>query len=100
LFAQIDRAQRDWPRAREAWQNATAVAVTARRQSDAEQSALEAGASDRPSSLSADAAAIEAQLLALDAAYEAQGAFGAIESAYRRPLEGPERALPQKWRTE
>jgi outer membrane protein TolC len=100
LFAQIDRAQRGWPGAREAWQNATAVADTAQRQSDAEHSALEAGASDRPSSLSADAAAIEARLLALNAAYEAQGAFGAIESAYRLPLEGPERELSQKWRTE
>jgi cobalt-zinc-cadmium efflux system outer membrane protein len=100
LFGQIERAERGWPRARAAWLNATAVAATAQRQSEAEQRALEAGASDRPSSLSAAAATVEAQLLRLEAAYEAQDALGALESAYRRPLEGPERELPQKWRTE
>jgi outer membrane protein TolC len=100
LFDQIDRAERGWPRARDAWRSATAVAVTAAQQSQIEQRALQAGASDRPSTLSAAAAAIEARLLALDAAYEAQIAFGALESAYRRPLEGPERELPLNWRTE
>jgi len=50
--------------------------------------------------LSADAAAIEAELLMLEAAHEAQEAFAALESAYRRPLEGPECDLPLKWRTE
>jgi outer membrane protein TolC len=100
LFAQIDRARLGWPRASEAWRNAAAVATTAQQQSDAEQRALAAGASDRPSSLAADAAATEARLLALDAAYEAQLAFAALESAYRRPLDGPERELPLKWRVE
>jgi outer membrane protein TolC len=100
LFSQIDRAERGWPRAREAWQNAAAMAVTAQHQSEAERRALEAGASDRASSLSAAAATVEAQLLTLEAAYEAQNAFAALENAYRRPLEGPERELPLKWRTE
>ncbi len=100
LFGQIDQAERSWPRARDAWQNATAIEATARRQSEAEQSAFDAGASDRASRLSADAAALEAQLQTLDAAYEAQLAFAALESAYRRPLDGPECALPLKWRTE
>ncbi len=100
LFAQIDRAQLGWPRARDAWQNAVAVVATAQRQSDAEQRALEVGASDRPSTLSADAATIEARLLSLDAAFEAQVAFAALESAYRRPLDGPECELPLRWRLE
>jgi len=100
LFGQIDLAERSWPRARDAWQNAAAIAATAQRQTEAEQRAFDAGASDRASRLSADAAALEAQLLTLEAAYDAQLAFAALESAYRRPLDGPERALPLKWRTE
>jgi outer membrane protein, heavy metal efflux system len=100
LFEQMDRAERAWPRAREAWLNALAAAQTAQRQSDLEQRALAAGASDRSSALLAAGAAVEARLLALEAAYEAQLAFAALEGAYRRPLEGPERDLPLSWRTE
>lgn len=100
LFEQIDRAEQAWPRARDAWRQADALAATAQRQSELEQRAFAAGASDRPGALSADAAAVETRLQALEAAYQAQQAFGALESAYRRPLEGPECALPQKWRTE
>jgi outer membrane protein TolC len=100
LFDQIDRAQQAWPRARDAWQNAVALAAAAQSQDAAEQRALAAGAADRTDALAADAAAIEAHLLALEAAYAAQQAFGALESAYRRPLEGPERELPHLWRLE
>ena len=81
LFEQMERAERAWPHARIAWQNA-------------------ASAADRSSALTAAAAAIEAQLLSLDAAYEAQQAFAELESAYRRPLDGPECDLPMSWRTE
>jgi outer membrane protein, heavy metal efflux system len=100
LFGQIERAESAWPRAHQARQNARASAETAQRQNQAEQRALAAGASDRPSALLAAAAAREAQLLSLRAAYEAQQAFAALEDAYRRPLEGPECALPLSWRTE
>jgi len=100
LFGELERAERAWPRARESWQNAVAGAVTAQRQSEAEQRALKAGASDRPSALTAQSAAVESQLLVLQSAYEAQSAFAALEAAYRRPLEGPECALPLNWRTE
>ena len=100
LFGQIERAQRAWPRARAAWRNAAAAALTAQRQNELQQRALEAGASERSSALSAAAAATEAQLLTLDAAYEAQQAYAALESAYRRPLDGPECDLPLRWSTE
>jgi outer membrane protein TolC len=100
LFGQMERAQRAWPHARQSWQNAAAAAVTAQRQNQAEQRALNAGASDRPSSLLAATASIEAQLLTLQSAYEAQLAFAALENAYRRPLQGPECELPLNWRTE
>ena len=96
----MERAERAWPRARQAWQNAAAAALTAQRQNEAEQRALKAGASDRPSALLAASASIEAQLLTLQAAYEAQLAFAALEGAYRRPLEGPECELSLSWRTE
>ena len=100
LFGQMERAEFAWPRARQAWQNAAAAAVMAQRQNEAEQRALKAGASDRPSALLAAAASVDAQLLTLQAAYEAQLAFAALEDAYRRPLEGPECELALSWRTE
>jgi outer membrane protein TolC len=100
LFEQIERAERAWPRARQAWQNAAAAAQVAQRQNDAEQRALKAGASDRPNALLVATAAVEARLLSLQAAYEAQLAFASLEDAYRRPLEGPECELPLNWRTE
>jgi cobalt-zinc-cadmium efflux system outer membrane protein len=99
LFGQMQRAESAWPRARLAWQNAQAGAALAQRQDEAQQRALKAGASDRPSALLAASAALEGQWQTLEAAYEAQQAFAALEDAYRRPLEGPECALPG-WRTE
>ena len=62
----------------------------AERQRQVEQHALDAGNSDRSSLLTAQIAAIEAQLLVLQAAYTAQTVFGALEDAYRRPLQGEE----------
>ena len=44
--------------------------------------------------VAADVAATEAQLLLLAAAYDAESAFGALEDAYRRPLQGSESELP------
>ncbi|MDB5974020.1 MAG: TolC family protein [Nevskia sp.] len=100
LFMQMEQAERNWPRARLAWEDATAAAVLAQQRRQAEQRALSAGASDRPTLLLAQAEAIETQLLGLQAAYAAQQAFAALEDAYRRPLEGPECAMPLSWRTE
>lgn len=100
LFEQMERAERAWPQARLAWLNAASAAITAQQQNELQQRALRAGASDRSSALAAAAAATEAQLLSLDAAYEAQEAFAELESAYRRPLDGPECELPMSWRTE
>ncbi|HEY4974399.1 MAG TPA: TolC family protein [Steroidobacteraceae bacterium] len=94
LFEQIDRAELAWPRARAAWDDAAGVVAIAQRQHAAEQRSLAAGAGDRTGVLSAQVAATEAQLLQLAAAYDAEAAFGALEDAYRRPLEGAERELP------
>jgi outer membrane protein TolC len=94
LFEQIDRAQLAWPRARSAWDDAAGVMAIAHRQHEAEQRLLAAGAGDRASVVSADVATIEAQLLLLAAAYDAQCALGELEDAYRRPLQGSESELP------
>lgn len=99
LFEQMERAERAWPHARRAWQNAASAAITAQQQDELQQRALRAGAADHASALTAAAAATEAELLRLDAAYEAQQAFAELESAYRRPLDGPECDLPLRWRT-
>jgi outer membrane protein TolC len=93
LFEQIDRAEQAWPRARAGWDDAAAVLAIAQRQQDAEQRSLSAGAGDRSSTVAARVAAIEAQLLQLGAAYDAETAFGALEDAYRRPLQGDESEL-------
>jgi hypothetical protein len=45
---------------------------------------------ERASLLSAEIAATEARLVVLQAAYNAQMVFGALEDAYRRPLQGDE----------
>jgi len=87
LYEQIDRAQRAWPRARLAWEEAGAAAAIASRLREAEARALTAGITDRSGSLAAAVAATEAELLVLQAAYEAELAFGALEDAYRRPLQ-------------
>jgi cobalt-zinc-cadmium efflux system outer membrane protein len=94
LYAQIDGAEQDWPRARAAWQEAVNQFAIAQRLREAEARQLQAGAADRASVASADIAATEAALLRLAAAREAQAAFGSLEDAYRRPLEGPELKLP------
>jgi len=90
MYEQIDRAQRAWPRARLAWEEAGAAAAIASRLREAEARALTAGITDRSGSLAAAVAATETQLLVLQAAYEAELAFGALEDAYRRPLQGPD----------
>jgi outer membrane protein, heavy metal efflux system len=94
LFEQIDRAELAWPRARGAWDDAAAVLAIADRQHAAEQRSFAAGAGDRASLVSAQVAATEAQLLLLAAAYDAESALGALEDAYRRPLQGSESELP------
>jgi outer membrane protein, heavy metal efflux system len=93
LFEQIDRAELAWPTARQAWADSRRLADLAERQSQAEQHALAAGASDRADVLAAQIAATEAQLAVLDTAYAAQGVFGALEDAYRRPLDGTDEAV-------
>jgi outer membrane protein TolC len=93
LFEQIERAERAWPQARQAWQDASGVRALAERQHAAEERAFSAGASDRPTLLVAQLAATEAKLSSLEAAYDAQVAFAALENAYRRPLKDAERTV-------
>jgi len=94
LFEQIDRAELAWPRARAAWQEAGQMVELSSQQQAVEQRALAAGAGDRAALAAADVAATEARLLLLSAAYDAQCAYGALEDAYRRPLQGSESELP------
>ena len=94
IFEQIDRAELAWPAAQQAWHDARSLAEIAERQRQAEQRALTAGASERGSLLAAQIAATEAQLSVLQAAYAAQVVFGALEDAYRRPLQGAESQWP------
>ncbi|HWZ61913.1 MAG TPA: TolC family protein [Steroidobacteraceae bacterium] len=94
IYEQIDRAERAWPAARAAWQEAQQLATLAGQQLAAEQGALAAGASDRAELESAQIAATEARLTALQAAYAAEVAFGALEDACRRPLQGTESDWP------
>ena len=94
VYEQIDRAELAWPAARSAWQEAQQLAVLAGQQLAAERSALAAGASDRAALESAQIAATEARLSALESAYAAEVAFGALEDACRRPLEGAESEWP------
>ncbi len=91
VYAQIDRAQLAWPTARSSWQQMRQLADLAEEQRRGEERALRAGAGTRGELLAADIAATEAQLAVLESAYAAQQAFGALEDAYRRPLEGAER---------
>jgi outer membrane protein, heavy metal efflux system len=93
IFAQIDRAELAWPAARAAWDGARQAAEIAARQSARAERALAAGSSDRSDLLTARIGATEAQLAVLEAAYTAQVAFGELEDAYRRPLEGAESRL-------
>ncbi|MBS0378480.1 MAG: TolC family protein [Proteobacteria bacterium] len=91
VYAQIDRAQLAWPTARSSWQQMRQLADLADEQRRAEERALRAGASDRGALLAADIAATEARLALLESAFAAQQAFGALEDAFRRPLDGTER---------
>jgi outer membrane protein, heavy metal efflux system len=88
LFEEIERAEGAWPQARQAWQDAASARALVERQHAAEQRAFGAGVSDRATLLVAQLAATEAALSSLEAAYDAQGAFAALENAYRRPLQG------------
>ena len=94
IFAQIDRAGLAWPAARATWDRARETADITARQSARASHALAAGDGDRSEALAAEIGAIEAQLAVLEAAYAAQVAFGELEDAYRRPLEGAESHLP------
>jgi len=90
LFEEIERAERAWPQAREAWRDADGAGALARRQSASQERAFAAGATDRPALVAARLEATETELITLEAAYNAQLAFAALESAYRRPLAGAE----------
>jgi outer membrane protein, heavy metal efflux system len=92
IFEQIDRAELAWPAARQAWSDTRVTADIADRQSQAEQRALSAGASERASVIATQIAATEARLTVLQTAYTAEVAFGELEDAYRRPLHGAEGA--------
>jgi cobalt-zinc-cadmium efflux system outer membrane protein len=93
IFGEIERAERAWPQAREAWRSAAGAQALAERQRDAEARALSAGSSERAALLAAQLAATEAQLASLEAAYDAQMAFASLENAYRRPLQATDQAL-------
>jgi len=94
VFEQIDRAELAWPAARQAWDETRKAAGIAERQHETEQHALRAGASERGSVVAAQIAATEARLAMLQAAYTAEVVFGALEDAYRRPLQGSESQWP------
>ncbi len=95
ILAQIDRAELAWASAQRAWADTRRAADLAERQRQAEQRALDAGDTERASLLTAEVAATEGQLSVLQAAYTAETIFGALEDAYRRPLQGDEgRWLP------
>ena len=100
LREQIDRAEQAWPLAHQGWLQAVDAAAAAERQLQAAQRALSAGDAERSTLLQATSGALEAQLLVLQSAYEAQQVFAALEAAYRRPLEGPECDLPLTWRSD
>jgi cobalt-zinc-cadmium efflux system outer membrane protein len=87
IYAEIDRAELAWPAVRQAWQETQALAALAQRHSQAEQRALQEGATDRAGVLAAQITATEARLSVLEAAYAAQVAFGTLEDAYHRPLQ-------------
>ena len=90
IFGQIDRAELAWPAAQQAWADTQRAAEIAERQREVEQRALAAGEVERASLLTAEIAATEARLTLLQSAYTAQMVFGALEDAYRRPLQGDE----------
>jgi outer membrane protein TolC len=95
LLEEIERAERAWPQALQAWNDAAGAGALTARQHATEERAFAAGATDRPTLLVASLAATEADLVTLEAAYDARAAFALLESAYRRPLQGaPDLPLP------
>ena len=94
MFAQIDRAELAWPAACDAWAQARALAQIAEQQDTARHRALESGASDRSEMLAARLPPPRRAWPILEAAYAAQLAFGALEDASRRPLQGAEARWP------
>jgi outer membrane protein, heavy metal efflux system len=80
--------------ARQAWLDTHSLAEIAIRQHEAEQRALAAGAAERSSVLNAQITALEARVSVLQAAYNAEVAFGELEDAYHRPLAGREGEWP------
>jgi len=90
LFEEIERAERAWPQAQQAWRDADGADALTRQQHAAQERAFAAGATDRPALIASRLEATEAELVTLEAAYNAQLAFAALESAYRRPLQGGE----------
>ena len=96
FFEEIERAERAWPQARAAWQEVSGAMTLAERQHASEEHSFKAGVIDRPTLLIADLAAREAELASLEAAYNAELAFGALENAYRRPLDGTEHKLAMR----
>jgi cobalt-zinc-cadmium efflux system outer membrane protein len=94
LLEQIDRAELAWPAARQAWVDAGGVAALTERQRQAQQRALAEGAGERSGVLTAQIAAVEAQLSVLQAAYAAHLAYAALEDAYHRPLQDAQSPCP------
>ncbi|HUA89878.1 MAG TPA: TolC family protein [Steroidobacteraceae bacterium] len=93
IYGDIDRAELAWPTAQRAWEDTGRLAELADQQHAAQRRALASGAGDRAELLGASIAATEAHLALLEAAYTAQQAYGGLEDAYRRPLQGSERTL-------
>jgi cobalt-zinc-cadmium efflux system outer membrane protein len=88
LLEEIERAERAWPQSQQAWRDAQASEALNARQHAAQERAFKAGATDRPTLIAGSLAMTEAALATLEAAYDARLAFTALESAYRRPLQG------------
>ena len=90
IYGQIDRAELGWPAAR----SAPGTTRGGSPSSPHAQSVRKPGRCGAGAATAASARAPhrrpEARLAVLEAAYAAQVAFGALEDAYRRPLEGAE----------
>lgn len=93
VLQEMAQAQARWQQARAQWLRAAHGAVLAQRQQQQARRAQDLGLSDRSEPLHAQLAAAAARLQVLAAAREAQQAFAQLESAYRRPLQGPEQQL-------
>lgn len=93
VLDEMARAEARWQQARTQWLAAQQNTALAQREQQRAQRALELGASDRSALLQAQLATAAAHLQALSAARAAQQAYAQLESAYRRPLQGPELQL-------